>query len=96
MSRFASVLFVFMFLFISSASSNADHTDTFKQDRQQAQEEDYSYKNSEMARFVILKQAKDRKNALLASLDNWPAQKNRLIHNTVSYTHLTLPTTPYV
>ncbi|WP_017222297.1 mechanosensitive ion channel family protein [Moritella dasanensis] len=42
---------------------------------------DYRYKNDDMARFIFLMDAKDRKNKLLASLALWPEHQEKLINN---------------
>ncbi|MFT7682985.1 MAG: small-conductance mechanosensitive channel [Moritella dasanensis] len=42
---------------------------------------DYRYKNDDMARFIFLMDAKDRKNKVLASLALWPEHQEKLINN---------------
>ncbi|MDX2321652.1 MAG: mechanosensitive ion channel family protein [Moritella sp.] len=41
----------------------------------------YLYKNGDMARFIFLMDAKDRKTKLLDSLERWPEHKQKLINN---------------
>lgn len=43
-----------------------------------AAEEDYQYSSEKMASFLFMKHAVDRKDQLLASLDNWPEQQATL------------------
>ncbi|NQZ51955.1 MAG: mechanosensitive ion channel [Moritella sp.] len=42
---------------------------------------EYMYKNSDMARFIFLKDAQSRKNELLNSLEHWPEHKEKLIND---------------
>lgn len=42
---------------------------------------DYRYKNDDMARFIFLMDARDRKNKVLASLALWPEHQEKLINN---------------
>ncbi|PKH06172.1 mechanosensitive ion channel family protein [Moritella sp. Urea-trap-13] len=42
---------------------------------------DYRYKNVDMARFIFLIDAKNRKDQLLTSLDRWPEHQDKLINN---------------
>lgn len=42
---------------------------------------EYMYKNSDMARFIFLMDAKDRKNQLLTSLERWPEHQAKLIND---------------
>lgn len=46
-----------------------------------ARNKEYGYQNDEMARFIFLMDAKDRKNKLLASLALWPEHQAELIDN---------------
>ena len=42
---------------------------------------EYMYKNSDMARFIFLKDAQSRKNELLNSLEHWLEHKEKLIND---------------
>ena len=42
---------------------------------------EYGYRNDEMARFIFLMDARDRKQKLLASLALWPEHQAQLINN---------------
>ncbi|NRA22620.1 MAG: mechanosensitive ion channel family protein [Oceanospirillaceae bacterium] len=72
-----------LLLLISITSVSANHADNFSaQERAKNAESTLaSYQGSEMARFVILKQAKQRKDQLMESLSRWPEQKAQLLHN---------------
>ena len=80
MSKIINAFTVCLLLLFSTSYLQAENTDTFQQERQQT-EQDYADINAEMAKFVILEQAKDRSNKLLKSLDNWPAQQQRILYN---------------
>jgi small-conductance mechanosensitive channel len=68
-----------LFMLFSAPNSFADHATPFDDKHEDKQE--FNYQGSDMARFVILSQAKERKNELKKSLRSWPEQKKRLIHN---------------
>jgi len=49
--------------------------------KQRSRDKEYHYKNDDMARFIFLMDAKDRKNKLLASLALWPDHQEKLVNN---------------
>jgi len=59
-------------------SASADHVDSFSGHHKS---QEVSYDSSEMTRFFILKQARERKDLLMDSLSRWPEQKVALVHN---------------
>jgi len=59
-------------------SVSANHVESFAS--HQANQE-VSYDSSEMTRFFIFKQVRERKDLLMESLSRWPEQKAELIHN---------------
>ncbi len=79
MYKILSVLWLSILLIFSSAPSFADHNTSLA--KEQGAKHEFNYQGSDMARFVILKQAKDRKNQLVESLHKWPDHKEKLIHN---------------
>ncbi|EPJ47135.1 MAG: mechanosensitive ion channel family protein [Osedax symbiont Rs1] len=83
MPKVSHYFVIFMLLFISNISlSYANHADKLTENwRQSVHSTEVSYQGSDMASFVLLKQAKDRKDKIVASLKRWPAQKALLIHN---------------
>ncbi|QUM75912.1 mechanosensitive ion channel family protein [Moritella sp. 24] len=48
---------------------------------QHNRKKEYGYRNDEMARFIFLMDARDRKQKLLASLALWPQHQEQLINN---------------
>ncbi len=66
-------------LALVSVPSFATHVTNFDNDPDSNQE--FNYQGSDMARFVILKKAKDRKDQLVESLGDWQEHKHNLIHN---------------
>ncbi|QUM81566.1 mechanosensitive ion channel family protein [Moritella sp. 5] len=48
---------------------------------QRGSNKEYGYRNDEMARFIFLMDARDRKEKLLASLALWPQHQAQLINN---------------
>ena len=79
MFKILSALWLSLVLIFASAPSFANHNPNLGKEVDAEQE--FSYQSSDMARFVILKQAKDRKNQLVESLHHWPEHKEKLLHN---------------
>ncbi|MEH6446316.1 MAG: mechanosensitive ion channel family protein [Oceanospirillaceae bacterium] len=81
MFKVICTIFFSLLLLVSSVNNAyATHTDSFAKGNNGG-EQDYSYDGSDMARFVILNQAKQRKDELMDSMEHWPEQKARIIHN---------------
>lgn len=56
---------------------------------QHLRNKEYAYRNDDMARFIFLMDARDRKQKLLASLALWPEHKEKLINNLTNNEGLT-------
>ncbi|MEM5529198.1 mechanosensitive ion channel domain-containing protein [Gammaproteobacteria bacterium AS21] len=70
-------------LFISVITTCfADHTDTFSEQWRPAQKE-ISYTGSDMAGFLLIQKAKEKKDEILEGLSRWPQQQQDLIHNLI-------------
>lgn len=80
MYKTLSALWLSLILALISISSHASHNLNFDH-RDDDFQQDVNYQSSDMARFVILKKAKDRKHELMDSLQQWPQHKEALIHN---------------
>lgn len=75
-----AMLISFMLMFVAPTTLSANHADVIQGDAAVA-EVSYDYSSPGMARFLFLKQAADRKDALLESLGRWSEQQDNLIHN---------------
>lgn len=53
----------------------------FEEDRDDDDDDEYKYNNEDMARFIFLQDAENRKKQLSESLARWPEQQARLIQN---------------
>ena len=81
MTNTINAFFLSTLLLITATSSAwASHAEELIKNSRHSQAEE-SYQGSQMASFLLLKKAQDRKEALLASLERWPEQKARIIHN---------------
>ncbi|MEH6578360.1 MAG: mechanosensitive ion channel family protein [Amphritea sp.] len=67
-------------LFSASTPVSATHSDSFTHNAQQT-DVSYKYDGPGMDRFVFLQQASARKNVLMESLQRWPEQQEKIIHN---------------
>lgn len=81
MYKALSALWLSLILALVSISSYASHNLNFGHNDADEFQQDITYQSSEMARFLILKKAKDRKDELMESLQQWPQHKETLIHN---------------
>ena len=61
-----------------TGAASANHVESFAGHHKN---QEVSYDSSEMTRFFILKQARERKDLLMDSFSRWPEQKSALIHN---------------
>ncbi|MFT5708176.1 MAG: small-conductance mechanosensitive channel [Oceanospirillaceae bacterium] len=81
MLKIICTTFFSLLLLLSSANNvYATHADSFTKGKH-SNKQDYSYDGSDMARFVILNQAKERKDELMDSIEHWPEQQARILHN---------------
>lgn len=75
----AIVAFIVLF-FATTSDALAERNSTFRSVNVDQQDE-IRYDGPEMARFVFLMDARDRKNALVEAIDNWPQNKQQLWYN---------------
>jgi len=83
MHKILNRFFISIALFFSLiATCFANHTDTFSEQWRPTQKE-ISYTGSDMAGFLLIQQAKEKKDEIQASMSRWPQQKEELIHNLI-------------